>query len=95
MIVLTSNGIIVFHLVEWVCGIKKSLTKARKVDCRDRLVFAISAIPTRHEVTCRSAEQEDHANTNKTQSIVLLTNKPSIAKYIKQLYQCGSYHIPI
>ena len=51
MIVLTLNGIIVFHLVEWICGIKKSLTKVRMVDCKDRLAFAVAAIPTRHEVT--------------------------------------------
>lgn len=54
MIILTSNGIIVFHLVEWICGIKKSLTKVRMVDCKDRLAFAVAAIPTRHEVTCKS-----------------------------------------
>ena len=54
MIVLTLNGIIVFHLVEWICGIKKSLTKVREVGCKDRLAFAVSAIPTRHEVTCKS-----------------------------------------
>lgn len=56
MIVLTSCGIIVFHLVEWICGIKKSLTKVRKVDCRDRLAFDVNAIPTRHEVTYLSAD---------------------------------------
>lgn len=54
MIILTSYGIIVFHLVEWICGIKKSLTKVREVGCKDRLAFAVSAIPTRHEVTCKS-----------------------------------------
>ena len=89
------GAMLVFHLVEWIGRFAKSSEVVETGDSKDRLVFAVSAIPARHEVTCRSAEQEDHANTNKTQSIVLLTNKPSIAKYIKQLYQCGSYHIPI
>lgn len=54
MIILTSYGIIVFHLVEWICGIKKSLTKVREVGCKDMLAFDVAAIPTRHEVTCKS-----------------------------------------
>lgn len=56
MIILTSYGIIVFHLVEWICEITKSSEAVREVDCRDRLAFAVPAIPTRHEITCRSAD---------------------------------------
>lgn len=54
--IISVYGIIVFYLVEWVCGIKESLTKVSEVDCRDRLAFAVPAIPTRHEVTCKLAD---------------------------------------
>lgn len=56
LMIISICGIIVFYLVEWVCGIKESLTKVCEVDCKDRLAFAVPAIPTRHEVTCWSAD---------------------------------------
>lgn len=50
--IISIYGIIVFQLVEWICGIKKSLTKVNEVESKNMLAFSYLAIPTRHEVTC-------------------------------------------
>lgn len=52
LMIITSCGIIVFQLIEWIAPDTKSLTKVSEVGSGDRLAFSIPAIPTRHEVTC-------------------------------------------
>lgn len=53
MIILTIYGIIVFHLTEWICEFGKSLTKALYGYGWNMLAFSYSAIPTRHDITCK------------------------------------------
>lgn len=50
---------VVFQLVEWICGIWKSLTKVYVKESKDRLAFSVTAIRTRHEITCKSVGRED------------------------------------
>lgn len=62
------GAMLVFHLVEWIGRLTKSSEAVETGESKDRLVFAVSAIPTRHEVTCRSAEQEDNVMIMRTQT---------------------------
>ena len=62
------GAMLVFHLVEWIDRFTKSSEAVETGESKDRLVFAVSAIPTRHEVTCRSAEQEDNGMIMRTQT---------------------------
>ena len=50
--IITINGIIVFHLIEWIAVVKKSLTRVYE-ESRNMLAFSYLAFPTRHEVSIK------------------------------------------
>lgn len=47
--IITAYGIIVFHLIERIATVGKSLTRVYE-DSKNMLAFSYLAIPTRHEV---------------------------------------------
>ena len=51
--IITLNGIIVFHLVEWIGGIQQIKERVERLNM---LAFAYQAIPSMHEVPGKPAD---------------------------------------